>query len=363
MHTAASPERIRTRVTASTLYFAFPGDLDTPTGGYHYDRRLISELRTMGLEVHTVPLSDRFPFPDDCARSEARRALAALPDGAVVLIDGLAFGALDELAAAEARRLRLIALCHHPLALEAGLDASQRQAFLASERCALQCARAVVVTSDHTGRILTAEYGVPAACIVVARPGTDRVPFAPCDGDPVRLLTVASLTRRKGHDVLIEALATLASLPWQSRFVGGLDFDPTWADSLRKRVIRLQLQDRIRFVGAVDDLQAEYRHADLFVLPSRFEGYGMVFAEALSAGLPVIAARAGAVPDVVPDTAGLLVPPDDPQALSSALRNLLTRGDLRRRLQAGARSAATTLPTWTDSARCVARLVEEVQHT
>lgn len=345
---------------ASPLYFVFPGDLDTPTGGYHYDRRLIGELRSMGLDVVAIPLSAQFPFPDSQALEDARQALAAVPDDAVVMIDGLAFGALPSLAAAESRRLRLIALCHHPLALESGLDTAQQQAFLASERNALQCTRAVVVTSDHTARILARDYGVPAGRIVVAYPGTDRIPFAPCNGDPMQLLTVASLTRRKAHDVLIEALARLASLPWQARFVGGMDFDPAWADTLREQVNRLQLQDRILFVGAVNDLQAEYHNADAFVLPSRFEGYGMVFAEALAAGLPVIAARSGAVPDVVPATAGLLVPPDDPEALSEALQGLLTRQDLRRQLQAGARSAAGALPTWSGSARRVAQLIKEV---
>lgn len=350
-------------MSAFTLYFAFPGDLDTPTGGYHYDRRLIDELRTLGLDVIAVPLPDRFPFPDERAREESWRLLAALPDGAVVIFDGLAFGALDDVAIAEAERLRIIALCHHPLALESGLDATQQQAFRASETRALQCTHAVVVTSDHTGRILAKDYGVPPERIVVALPGTDRVPFAACDGDPLRLLTVASLTRRKAHDVLIEALAPLTSLPWQARFVGGVDFDPVWAEELQDRVNHLQLQDRIRFVGAVDDLQAEYQNADVFVLPSRFEGYGMVFAEALAAGLPVIAARAGAVPDVVPETAGLLVPPDDVEALSDALRRLLLSEDLRRQLQAGARSAAAALPSWSDSARRVARLVKEVENT
>lgn len=358
---AGLSERTRPHVSAPTLYFAFPGHLDTPTGGYHYDRRLIGELRALGLDVATVPLPDRFPFPDEPARDRSRQALAALPDGAVVMIDGLAFGTLDDVAAAEAQRLRLIALCHHPLALESGLDVARQQTFLASERRALQSTRAVVVTSDHTGRILATQYAVPADRIVVARPGTDRVPFAACNGVPLQLLTVATLTRRKAHDVLIEALAPLAFLPWQARFVGGAGFDPAWAEELQERVNHLALQDRIRFIGAVEDLQAEYRHADVFVLPSRFEGYGMVFAEALAAGLPVVAARAGAVPDVVPGTAGLLVPPDDPEALSGALHSLLTGENLRRQLQAGARSAAAILPTWRDSAHRVARLVEEVQ--
>ncbi|MEX2468761.1 MAG: glycosyltransferase family 4 protein [Pseudohongiellaceae bacterium] len=345
----------------SSIYFAFPGDLDTPTGGYHYDRRLISELRKAGIVVKTVPLPHCAPALDHATRKTVREILAALPDQAIVLIDGLAFGVLDDLAQAEARRLRLIALCHHPLALETGLDERQSQALEISERRALACARATVVTSEHTRRTLIDQFAVPAEKIVVALPGTDRVAFAPCDGDPLRLLCVASLIPRKAHDVLIDALATLKDLPWRARFVGGGDFDPAWAVRLRAQADSLGLSQRLCFAGPVADTQAEYQQADVFVLPSRFEGYGMAFAEALAAGLPVIAAHAGAVPDVVPDSAGLLVVPDDARALSAVLRQVLTDEPLRRRLQTGARHAAATLPSWSDTAGLVAARVEEVR--
>lgn len=344
-----------------TLYFVYPGNLETPTGGYHYDRRLILELRQLGVGVETIALSKQFPLPDAQAQEEARQALAGLPDGAVVMIDGLAFGALDELAEAEAQRLRIIALCHHPLALESGLDPARQQRFHASEQRALQAARAVLVTSAHTRQLLTTQFAVPSDRVVVAQPGTDRVPFAPCDGNPLRLLTLASLTRRKAHDVLMDALAPLKDLPWQARFVGSPEFDPAWRDALQHQANRLQLQERVQFVGAVDNPAAEFHNADLFVLPSRYEGYGMVFAEALAAGLPVIAAHAGAVPDVVPDSAGVLVPPDDIDALTAALRSLLTREDRRRDFQAGARRAAATLPTWADTARRATRLIADVR--
>ena len=345
------------------IYFAYPGDLDTPTGGYHYDRRLIEELRSMGVRVETVALPHCSSVPNQQILASVQQILAAIPDQAIVVIDGLAFGVLDEVAAAEAKRLRLVALCHHPLALETGLDERERQALRVSEQRALSCARATVVTSGHTRQILIDQFAVPAGSIIVALPGTDWTPFSPCDGDPIRLLTVASLTRRKAHDVLIDALSPLKSLHWQARFVGGQDFDPAWASSLQERVNALGLSQRVEFAGAVEDTQVEYQQADVFVLPSRFEGYGMVFAEALAAGLPVLAARSGAVPDVVPETAGLLVAPDDTQALTEALRQILTSEALRRRLQAGARQAAATLPTWSDTATVVARKLKEVSNS
>jgi len=344
----------------TSLYFVYPGSLDTPTGGYHYDRRLIAELRELGMEVHPLALPGVFPFADSQAREITRKILNSVPDNAVVLVDGLAFGVLDNLVAEESQRLRLIALCHHPLALESGLDEATRQAFLASEKRALQYARGVIVTSPHTRQILTSKFNVPGNRIAVALPGTERCSFAQCDGTPPRLLTVGSLIKRKGHDLLIESLAALRNLAWSARIVGDSSPDPDWAVSLKQRVIALRLEHRIEFIGPVEELQDEYQNADVFVLPSRFEGYGMVFAEALAAGLPVIAASAGAVPDVVPSSAGLLVPTDDQQALTDALRSLLTDKIKRSELQAGARSAAESLPYWSDSARCVAQKIREV---
>lgn len=348
-------------MNAATLYFAYPGELDTPTGGYHYDRRLIQELRRLGLDVEPVSLGPGFPCPDPETLRHAEQILGNLPDSATVIIDGLAFGVLDQFAAAEARRLRIIALCHHPLAFESGLDAGKREIFMQSERLALQYAAAVLVTSPYTATLLVEQFSVPAESITVAVPGTERTGFAAGDGNPVRLLTVGSLTERKGHDVLIEALAQLRELPWIARFVGSDEFDPRWAELLRTQVKQQRLNTRIEFVGKVANPGPEYQQADVFVLPSRFEGYGMVFTEALAAGLPVIAARAGAVPDVVPKAAGRLVPPDDSLALSRALHDIITDHHLRRSLRSGARETAGTLPTWVDSALVVAQRIKEVQ--
>ncbi|MEC8860925.1 MAG: glycosyltransferase family 4 protein [Pseudomonadota bacterium] len=342
------------------LYFVFPGDLGTPTGGYHYDRRLISELRTLGKQVIPIALSDRFPTPDKDALVDAEQKLSAIPDGAQVMIDGLAMGVMDQIVSRHARRLSLITLCHHPLSLEAGLSAAQQDALHHSEKRSLHCARATVVTSPHTAEILRNQFDLDTNSILVACPGTDRSEFAPCTGNPPRLLTVASLTRRKAHDVLIESLGALKDLPWQARFVGGDHFDREWAQQLKAQVNQEQLARRIDFVGSVENLQPEYQQADLFVLPSRFEGYGMVFAEALAAGLPVIAARAGAVPDVVPASAGILVPADDAEALAAALREVLTDSSRRQALQHGARQAALALPGWRDSAMLVLNLTEEL---
>lgn len=342
------------------IYFAIPGDINTLTGGYSYDRRLIAELQALGHSVRHLPLSSKFPAPDVQALIDAEAQLAALPDQATVIADCLAYAVMDVTAQRHSARLNIIALCHHPLMLESGLSAHQVDALFHSEQRALNAAKAVIVTSPMTRNILIEQFALPGDKITVALPGTDQQIFALCTGHPPRLLTLATLTRRKAHDVLIDALVTLQHLEWTARFVGGLHFDPDWVALLKNKVAGYGLEHRILFLGDTLDTRSEYSTADVFVLPSLFEGYGMVFAEALSFGLPILAARAGAVPDVVPESAGILVPPADAAALADALQILLCNPALRRQYQLGAQSAAQHLPNWTDTALIVASLVDHL---
>lgn len=342
------------------LYFAIPGDINTLTGGYAYDRRLIAELHALGHKTEPLHLSNQFPVPDAEALAGAAAQFAALPDQALVIADGLAYGVMDTIAEQHAERLNIIALCHHPLMLEAGLSPAQAQQLFLSEQRALNAAKAVIVTSHMTGKILTEQFAIPSTKITVALPGTDPQTFASCIGYPPVLLTLATLTRRKAHDLLIDALARIKHLEWSTRFVGGMDFDPAWTALLKHKVATYGLEERILFIGNVADSASEYASADLFVLPSLFEGYGMAFAEALSFGVPVVAARVGAVPDVVPDSAGILVAPQDSIALADALQKLLTDTSLRKTLQAGAQAAALNLPSWKDTAAAVTHLINQI---
>lgn len=341
------------------LYFAIPGDLNSLTGGYGYDRRLIAGLEDAGVSVQLVPLANSFPAPDSAALADAEARLAQLPEGAVLLVDGLALGAMPASAERHRQRLRIIALCHHPLALEAGLSAAQIQQFQRSEKRALDAAAAVIVTSGATAEILIRDFAIPPQKITVAVPGTDRQVFASGGNHPPVLLTVASLTQRKAHDILIDALAGLAQLPWQARFVGGQDFSPAWSEYLQNKVAQCGLEDRIHFVGSPAAITAEFAQADIFVLPSLFEGYGMAFAEALAFGLPIVAANSQALRDLVPASAGILVPPGDSAALANALQKLLTQPLARRQLQLGAQQAAQNLPSWGDTSSQVADLIRK----
>ncbi|MBW8322402.1 MAG: glycosyltransferase [Rhizobium sp.] len=331
---------------SQSITFAYPGDLALNTGGYAYDRRVIAGLLESGWSVQSLSLGKGFPAPSPEMKREAERRLSALPDGGLVVIDGLAFGVLDQWAEREARRLRIVALVHHPLALETGLDSTQQSFFHDCERRALSFARHVIVTSPMTARELEAHYNVPPRRITVAIPGTDPAPTATGTGDPPNIISIGTLTPRKGHDILISALKAVEHLPWQATIVGSQTLNPATATLLRRQLETLGLADRISLAGECDDPRALLAGADIFALASRFEGYGMVFAEALSQGLPIVACRTGAIPEVVPEDAGLLVPVDDIGAFAQALHSLLTDKTLRRAKAEAARRAGAQLPGW-----------------
>jgi glycosyltransferase involved in cell wall biosynthesis len=324
---------------------------------------MIVELEKLGWEIELVGLGDGFPRPSQEQQKIAQERLAAIPASRPIVIDGLAFGVLPEVAMQLSSRHPLIALVHHPLAMETGLTAAQADDFRASERGALKAAIRVVVTSATTARVLVADYGVPEDRIVVACPGTDAVAAAHGSNDGiVRLLAVGAIVQRKGFDVLIGALATLTDLPWQLAIVGDRGRDPEAAAQMDADIVRAELDDRVTVLGAVshESLAELYASADLFTLASRYEGYGMVFSEAIAHGLPIIATTAGAIPETVPAGAGVLVAPDDAAALAAVLRRAIEHPDERRRMAASARTAALALPNWTDSAKSFARALEAV---
>lgn len=333
---------------ARALAFVLPGSLDVLTGGTRYDRHIVHGLRARGWEIRLVSLSDRYPWPqaDDLAAADA--ALAALPDGCLTVADGLCFGAMPTLAQAHAQRLRWVALVHHPLALESGLGEAQRAQLRHSERAALACTRGVVVTSAATARDL-APYGVAPDRIAIVAPGTSAPPSGRTrTAGPLRVLCVATLTPRKGHLALLAALAPLRHMAWTLHCVGSATRDLRTAEAVRASITALQLQDRVLLHGEVDEatLAAHFAAADIFVLASEHEGYGMALAEALAQGLPIVSTTAGAIAETVPRDAALLVPPGDTQALQSALAQVLGDATTREDLAAGARAAAARLPGW-----------------
>ncbi len=335
------------------LTLIVPGDPDQPTGGYRYDARVAAELRRLGLEVEVIGLAGRFPDADEQARTALDMALCALPDGHVTVIDGLALGGLPEVASRHAERLRLVALVHHPLADETGMAPELHQRFLTSEAEALAACRRIVTTSEFTARRL-ADLGVHCDRIRVVPPGVDpATPRKPGDSAIQRLLCVGSLVPRKGQDLLVDALAGLEGLPWRLKLVGDPERDPGFSETLRSSIDRHGLGDRIELSGVQDPdaLDVGYRNADLLVVPSHYEGYGMVVTEALARALPMIATIGGALIDTVPQAAALRVPAGDTGALAEALRRWFSDPELRAEKRAGAEKIRCSLAGWTTTGR------------
>lgn len=338
-------------IDPKTLTFALPGDITTLTGGYIYDRRMVQGLRDQGRHVDVLALPDSFPTPSDSDMRQALDALQALPADRPVIIDGLAFGALDPQGVA-AIRAPIVAMIHHPLAQESALPADLADHLWRTERANLAHAHHVMVPSPHTRDMLVDRYDVPADRITVARPGTDRPEQPATTQDPPLILSVGILHPRKGHDVLIAALAALADLDWQAVIVGN-PWDAAHVADLQAQIAASGLGGRLELAGRVeaDRLADLYRKASIFALATRYEGYGIVFDEALSHGLPIVSTRAGAVPGTVPADAGLLVAPDDAPALAQALRRMLTDPAERAARAAAAARAGAALPGWSDTAR------------
>jgi glycosyltransferase involved in cell wall biosynthesis len=331
-------QEVRPTTAGSHLHLVVPGALDQRTGGYLYDARMVEELRRRGWRVTVHSLEGRFPDPDPRARGSLEGTLSRIPPGGLVLLDGLAMGGLPDVLEGQGSRLRLVALVHHPLADETGLDPGQRERLAELERRALAACRGVVVTSPFTADRVEDALGVSRERIRVAPPGTRPAPPAVGPGPlaPPRMLCVGAVIPRKGQDVLVEALATLREAPWSCTIAGSLARAPDFARSVRRRVEALGLEGRVRFPGELEEgaLDRLYHTASLLVLPSHYEGYGMVLTEALARGLPVVSTTGGAIPGTVPSTAGILVPPGNAPALANALRRLLDGGERARFAQA-----------------------------
>lgn len=338
-----------------SIAFAIPGDLSLPTGGYAYDRRLLAEWDRMGIACRHLALPGSFPAPTGADLATSREILTAT--AGPLLVDGLAFGALPEPLVAVLPH-PLIALVHHPLALEAGLSPARAAELRAGETAALRHTDTVVATSPATKALLVAKFGVPAGKITVAEPGTDPAPRATgsSGGQPLSLLAVGAVIPRKGYDVLVAALAGLVDRAWQLTLIGALDRAPDTVAALRRQIAEAGLDNRITLAGAVSDtdLAKAYARADLFVMPSLFEGYGMVLTEALARGLPILCTTGGAAAETAPDEAALKVLPGDVAALRQGLRVLIDDDAARRARADAAWRAAASLPRWHETATRVA---------
>lgn len=343
-------------MSTTDVWFLSPGSLDTPTGGFVYDRYVVEGLREAGRLAEVIRIDGPFPDTDSSTADLAAEAIAAVPDGGTLIVDGLALTPLASVVEPHLGRLRVIALVHHLLGDETGLPEAARRTWLDAEIALLRRVEQVVVTSRTTADRL-AGLGLDAAAIRVVPPGVEPPPDlgfrekARALG-PLRLLSVATLIPRKGHDLLIDALAALGDREWRLDLVGEAR-DPAWAEALDHRVDAHGLTHRVVRHGVVSPAELErfWRRADLFALTSRHEGWGIALVEAVRWGLPVVTTDAGAIAEAVPHSARLLVPANDVDALIDGLARLLDDPAERRRLTLGAVASAKRLRRWGDTTR------------
>ncbi|MTH76837.1 glycosyltransferase family 4 protein [Paracoccus aestuariivivens] len=337
--------------------FAIPGDIGTLTGGYIYERRLLEGLRNLGHDMQHLVLPASFPDAGPADMSAAIAALEAVDSLRPLIVDGLVFGAIATVGLARVKA-PVIAMIHHPLAMESGLSVSRRDRLFRTERDNLRLARHVLVPSPHTRALLVERYQVDPDRISIVGPGVDRPTVAMTPVAPLLILSVGILHPRKGHDILIEALSQLDDLDWQAVIVGN-PWDAEHAQFLARRLKDCSVADRVRLAGRVSDgeLQTLYAQASVFALATRYEGYGLVFDEALARGLPIVSCCTGAVPDTVPKGAGLLVQPENAVAFAEALREIITDPAMRLRMAGIALNAGQELPDWAQSAVLASRVI------
>ncbi|KAA1423318.1 glycosyltransferase family 4 protein [Mumia zhuanghuii] len=322
-----------------------------PSGGSVYDRRVADALRAGGWTVHEHAVRG------DVGRDSLTEVLAPLVRGSLVVVDGLLTRGAGVAIEAHAGRLHLVVLLHEPV----GPDPD--------ERTVLEAAAAVVTTSRWTADRVASSYGLDRRRLHVARPGVDESPAHEGTEAGRHLLCVGVVSPAKGQSRLVEALASLTDLTWDCRVVGSRYVEPSYARATMLHARRVGLGDRLTWTGPLvgDRLDAEYAAADLLVLPSLAETYGMVVTEALAHAVPVVASAVGGVAEALgrtPDGAvpGLLVGTADPAALAQALRRWLTDPGVRTVLRRRARERRTTLSGWDTTAETVAGVLDGIRH-
>jgi glycosyltransferase involved in cell wall biosynthesis len=343
------------------VHIVVPEGIDDParpSGGNVYDRHLCRGLDSLGWSVHEHAVPGCWPRPGRASYAALAGVVSRIPDGAVVLLDGLVASTAPDVLVPHASRLRLVVLVHMPLGDRPAADVGDARAW---EAAVLSAAAAVVTTSAWTRRRLLELYALPPGRVHVAEPAVDAADLVPGTAAGGALLCVAAVIADKGHDVLLAALATTRDLSWQCVCVGSLERDPAFVAGLRRRSLDGGLDDRVCFRGPLTgaDLDRAYAAADLLVLASRGETYGMVVSEALARGLPVVATEVGGLTEALGHAAdgtrpGLLVPPGDPAALGASLRSWLGDAELRARLRGAARERRESLCGWSTTASVLA---------
>ncbi len=336
-----------------------PAPFETISGGYNYDRRMVAGLTALGHTLRVVELAGRHPLPDATAEAAARAALDAVPQGSRIIIDGLGLPSFAPLADALETR-GAMGLIHHPTALETGFAEADRTTLRGIEQALFPRLARIIAPSALTARRLTEDFAVAPNRLRVVEPGTDPAPRATGSGGPgCAILAVGTLVPRKGHDVLLRALARLTDLDWHLT-IAGAPRDEVHAHGLAALATELGIAARVTFAGECDatTLDALYAGCDIFALASHWEGYGMVAAEAMARGLPLAITAGGALAEIVAPGSAVIAPPGEYTTLSRAMRRVIFDRALRAEMAEASWQGGQSLPRWHDRATQFAAAIE-----
>lgn len=271
------------------IYLLFTGEYYSISGGYIYNRKLVENLKTFGVEVKLVQLSEKQVSDSPGTTENLELILSKIPTGSILLIDSLAFGSNHTLWKKYYHSQILVPLIHLPLFLN--IDFSSDFMIKEKELEALSFARHIIVTSSFTKLALEKE-GVSVSKISVIIPGVEvltkkkHYPFF-----PRQFLCVSNINRYKNQLLLLTVLTRLKHFDWILHLVGSTRTDPDYFYTILSFISANELDKKVVIHGELsgDRLFEKYSQSDLFLFPSTFETYGMVIAEALNSGVPVFA--------------------------------------------------------------------------
>ncbi len=338
------------------------GSIHTLSGGFIYDRKLVEHLQNQGDEITilSMPWEKYSRLLLQNWQKEWRDRIADLKVD-ILLQDELNHPSLFWLNQKIRQQIDfpIISIVHHlrssekhpPLAL-----AFYRQI----EKKYLHTVDGFIFNSQTTRKTVEDLSGKPVSGIV-AHPagdlygiGMDREEvISRCQNEgPLKILFVGNLIPRKGLHTLLLALENLSELNWTLEIVGRQDVDPDYVAELKKQVMRGGLDSRVTWLDRLEDEQMKlvFRRSQVLVMPSSYEGFGIVYLEGMAFGLPAIASLAGAAHEIItPGKNGVLVPPEDVGAMETVLRKLCKDRNYLETLSLGAWQRFAEFPSWEES--------------
>jgi len=345
-----------------TIHFLIPGDINTLTGGYVYDKNIIEGLIKSGYTVNVHQLSNDFPFPSEENLKKCEAIYKSIPNGNPVFIDSLAFGPIHNILLMYQNKNPVIAIIHLPLTKNPNFSRAEREQFFLPEQNALKLANKIVAVSEFTKQIII-DYGIETSKIEVITPGVFKMPKKQSYPDnPEKILCVGSYLPGKGQLLLVRALAKLKHLCWTLNMFGIQNFDLPYVQKIQTEIIAEHLDERIFINPPIsgDKLTKAYLNADLFILPSFFENFSMALNDALNYGIPVITTDGGGIPLSVPKNMGIIIPKGNETDLKQTIENVLTDSLLYKNLCNAASDYYKSANTWENSINLFQSLLKNI---